>query len=191
MKKLAAVAVAITLSACAGTPDRVHSGERGVEPWLAQHAPIDIEPGAASVRLQYGGIVARNSVQEQDAFCVFEIETVGRSVQTVPPARYRIVGMNRSVETIAALPTMPSAWPAPLNRRVAFGSDEGAPTHLYYKTTFRLQPDAQAGVAQARSLTCMSNQMAPGNASRMRHLTMAEMRDALGRWFSFDRSGQP
>lgn len=146
---------------------------------LQLHQNLQIPPDSASVRLQYGGIVASNAVQEQDPFCVFEIEQVGAQPQTVAPGRFRITHVVRSIESFAGMPIVPNAWPAALNRRVSLGGDD-SPTHIYYKTTFRLASEP----AQVRSLSCMSNQNAPGNAALMRHLTLAEIRAALGSRFS-------
>lgn len=64
---------------------------------------------------------------------------------------------------------MPRPW------RVAFDSD-GGPSCLYFKTHFRLWHETQP----VRALTCMSNQMAPGIGVFMRHLTLDEIRHALG-----------
>jgi hypothetical protein len=88
----------------------------------------------------------------------------------VQPGEFAITSISRSVETIAGMPVLPR-----YALRVSFG-DDNSPTHIYYKTTFRLR-DAHQPV---RALTCMSNQNAPGNANFMRHLTLAEIREALG-----------
>jgi len=147
---------------------------------LHLHDRLQIEPDAATARLQYGRIVARNAVQEHDPFCVFEIETVRPEAQVVAPGEFVITGISHSVETFAGMPVAPLLEHFPrLNRRVSFGDDD-SPTHIYYKTTFRLQDDQQP----VRALTCMSNQNAPGNANFMRHLTLAEIRGALGTRFS-------
>ena len=145
---------------------------------LQLHAPLTIPAQAATVRLQYGQITAFNAVQEQDPFCVFEIETVADTPQTVAPGRFDVVRIQRSVETFAGMPVM-----AFTTFRVGFGRDD-SPSQIYYKTAFRLAPNPQ----QARSLTCMSNQHMPGIAI-MRHLTLREMRKALGSHFSLELSG--
>jgi len=146
---------------------------------LQLHDNLQIPPNSATVRLQYGGIVARNAVQEQDPFCVFEVEQVSPKTQTVAPGRFRIINVIRSIESFAGMPVLPDAWTGVLNRRVSLGGDD-SPTHIYYKTTFRLASEPP----QARSLSCMSNQNAPGNAALMRHLSLTEIRAALGNWFS-------
>lgn len=160
------------LAACANTskPPQLEFGT------LHLHESLQIEPNAATARLQYGRIVARNAVQEQDPFCVFEIDTVSARPQTVSPGYFSIVAVSQSIETIAGLPLGVSV------RKVLFGDDDG-PTHIYYKTTFRLQDKARTETQAVRALTCMSNQNAAGIAI-MRHLTMAEIRGALGSWFT-------
>lgn len=166
------------LTACANTPG-VTSSSLGT---LQLRETLSIEPDAATVRLQYGRIVARNAVQEQDAFCVFELDSVRPETQLVQPGQFRIVSFSRSVETFAGMPVFPLSLQT---RRVSFGGDTG-PTNIYYKTLFRLQ-DAQQPV---RMLTCMSNQNAPGNANFMRHLTLTEIRAALGSWFTLSLEPQ-
>jgi hypothetical protein len=146
---------------------------------LQLHDRLQIEPDAATARLQYGRIVARNAVQEHDPFCVFEIDTVRPETQVVQPGEFAITGISRSVETIAGMPVLPPFSSFRPALRISFGDDD-SPTHIYYKTTFRLR-DAQQPV---RALTCMSNQNAPGNANFMRHLTLTEIREALGTRFS-------
>lgn len=160
------------LSACASAPGpSVHNVGT-----LQLHETLNIAPDAASVRLQYGRIVANNAVQEHDPFCVFELDTVRPEVQTVQPGPFRIVAVSRRVETFAGMPVLPYFRPL---RRVSFG-DDGGPTHIYYKTIFRLRDDRQP----VRALTCMSNQNAPGSANFMRHLTQTEIRGALGAGFT-------
>jgi hypothetical protein len=153
------------LSGCADTPQAVPSFNYGR---LALNQALTIPPNAATVRLQYGRVVASNAVQEHDPFCVFEIDTVAAGEQTVRPGHFAITRIGRSIETIAGLTTLRRV-------RAVFGDDSGGPSHLYYKTIFRLQDEAQP----VRALTCMSNQLAPGIAI-MRHLTPAEIRQALG-----------
>lgn len=173
---LAIPVLAVMVSACSHAPQTAAPG-LGV---LQLREAVRIDPNAATVRLQYGGIVARNAVQEQDPFCVFEIDTVRPQAQTVAPGTFRIVAITRSVETIAGISVLPTPWRV---RSVAFGDDDG-PTHIYYKTIFRLGNDRPDVDAPVRALTCMSNQNAPGNANLMRHLTLTEIRGALGQLFT-------
>jgi len=168
---LTLISVVLLSTACASGPG---VGQPAVGE-LRLDKILQIEPDAATARLQYGRIVARNAVQEQDPFCVFEIDTVSPTYQTVLPGRFEIIAVTRSVETLAGMPPFRSAWQV---RRVSFGDDDG-PTHIYYKTTFRLRDDVQP----VRALSCMSNQNA-GGIPIMRHLTSGEIRTALGDWFT-------
>jgi len=126
------------------------------------------------VRLQYGRIVPRNGVQEPDPFCIMEVNTLNNQVQLLQPGRFEVVQVTRSVSSITA------AAPSPLIK-ARFAFDDGSPSFLYFITEFRLRDAAQP---QLRDMTCMWNQMAPGNVSLMRHLTLDEIRGALGDWMT-------
>lgn len=141
--------------------------------------PLTIPPDAATVRLQSGRVVPRNGVQEVEPHCIFELDTVSDRDQLVLPQKIRVTDVRRSVSTFSGM----SVWPyfrSPF-RHVGF-QDDGGPSHVFYKTEFRLRSEQQPEV---RALTCQSNQMAPGIAI-MRHLTLAEIRAALGGYFSLD-----
>lgn len=136
------------------------------------HRPLTIPAEAATVRLQYGRVVPRNGVQDHDPFCVVELNTVRDVPQTLAPGRFEVVRVTRSVSTLAAAP-------APF-RRVSL-DDDGEPSFLYFVTEFRLHDPAQPDL---RSMHCAWNQMAPGNRALMRHLTLDEIRRAVGDWIT-------
>jgi len=144
--------------------------------WIAQlNRPLIIPADSATVRLQYGRVVPRNGVQEQDPYCVVELNTVSEAPQTLQPGRFQIGRVTRSVSFIAKATS-------PLMKAGYVGDDdEGDPSFLYYKTEFRLRDAAQPNL---RGMTCEWNQMAPGNWPLMRHLTLDEIRGALGDWMS-------
>lgn len=162
----------VLLMACLAAAGSSH-GAGG--PSLELLQVLEIPADSASVRLQYGHPVARNGVQEQDAFCVFELDTVAVHRQRIEPERFAVTRVSRSVETFAGMPA--SVFPA------VFGMDDELPSQLYYKTSLRLRSERQPTV---RSLTCMSNQMMPGTYLAMRHLTLAEIRAALGAYFRLE-----
>ncbi|MDP2029472.1 MAG: hypothetical protein Q8K12_07555 [Thiobacillus sp.] len=143
---------------------------------LKQVLPID--PGAATVRLQYGRIVPRNGVQEQYPFCIMEVNTLSNQVQVLQPGRFEVVQVTRNVSeiTAAATPLIPPGY-----LKAGFGGGGDAPSFLYFITTFSLRDASQPNI---RSLRCAWDQMAPGNRALMRHLTLDEMRQALGNWIA-------
>lgn len=134
--------------------------------------PLTIPPGAATVRLQYGQIVPRNSVQEHDPFCVVELDTVREEPQTLQPGRFEIWRVRRSVSPIMATKASPFI-------RTVFADDDGEPSFLYYMTEFRLRDPGQPTL---RGMTCAWDQLAPGSRVLMRHLSLDEIRSALGNW---------
>ena len=162
----------VALAGCASPPPATINIGR-----LSLLAPLVIPSASATVRLQYGNPVARNGVQEQDPFCVFEINTVSDGPQTVKPDTFRITRYSHAISSIAD-----AALPWPVATRVALFDDDG-PTHIYYQTLLRLESALQPGV---RQLTCMSNQNLPGVYPFMRHLTLDEIRAALGTNFRLE-----
>ncbi len=142
--------------------------------WAVQlNRPLQIPPDAATVRLQYGRIVPRNSVQEQDPFCIVELDTVRAEAQTLQPGRFEVWRVTRNISPITAEAASPFVK--------ALYVYDGSPTFLYYITGFRLRDAAQP---ELRGMTCAWNQMAPGNQGLMRHLTLNEIRGALGDWMT-------
>lgn len=174
MKSLFILLLASLLAACAHTqgPAAAATGR------LTLNHPLIIPANAASARLQDGKVVAFNHVQEQDPFCVFEIDTVAPAEQIVRPGNFAIMSVYRSVETFSG---MPIGITPVFFRHVGLGDSDGGPSQIYFKTTFRLKAHDQS----VRTLACMSNQYMPGNPI-MRHLTLAEIRRALGTWFTLE-----
>ncbi len=144
--------------------------------WVMQlNRPLPIEPGSATVRLQFGQIVPYNGVQDAYPFCIVEVNTVsGASAQILQPGRFEVLKVTRSVSEISAS-AAPHAQPGFLK----VGAD--LPSFLYFITTFQLRPPQQSDI---RNMRCAWNQMAPGNRGLMRDLTLDEMRQALGDWIS-------
>ncbi|MHB1187131.1 hypothetical protein [Thiobacillus sp.] len=170
------IGLALLLGGCAGleSPDPASPHYAYARGWIVQlNRPLTIEPDAATVRLQYGRIVPRNGVQERDPFCVVELDTVRAEPQTLQPGRFEVWRVTRNVSTIAAV--------APPFVRTAFGTHDAGPSLLYFKTEFRLRDAAQPNL---RGMTCMWDQMAPGNRPLMRHLTLDEIRGAAGDWMT-------
>jgi hypothetical protein len=170
------IGLVLLMGGCAGleSPDPASPYYAYSTGWAVQlNRALQIPAAAATVRLQYGRIVPRNSVQEYDPFCVVELNTVRDEAQTLQPGRFEVWRVTRSVSTIAA-----AASPF---IKAALVVDNSQPSFLYFKTEFRLRDAAQPDL---RSMTCMWDQMAPGNRPLMRHLTLDELRAAVGDWMT-------
>jgi hypothetical protein len=140
---------------------------------LILNQDLEIPPDSATVRLQYGQVVARNGVQEQDPYCIFELSTVSAGPQRVSPDAFSVTRVQRSTSTIARGESFPVGLV-----KVGMGDDSSGPTNYYYKTEFLLHSDSQPDVLK---MTCQSNQ----NYTPMkRHLTVQEIRQALGKIFT-------
>ncbi|OJW81976.1 MAG: hypothetical protein BGO62_09920 [Thiobacillus sp. 65-1402] len=180
--KTIGLGLVLLLGGCAGlqSPDPASPYYAYAPGWTVQlNRPLTIPPDAATVRLQYGRIVPRNSVQEYAPFCVVELNTVRAEAQTLQPGRFEVWRVTRSVSPVAA-----TASPFV---KAGFVADDGDPTFLYFKTEFRLRDTAQPNL---RGMSCAWNQMAPGNRALMRHLTLDEIRQALGGWMSLIPPGE-
>lgn len=181
-RRMFTLGLAALLSACTGTASYGPDSPYYVYPAdlrISLLKPLEIPPASATVRLQYGRTVARNGVEETDPFCIFELETVGDGPQMVHPDRFQVIRFQRRIQTISGMLDAPR-----FAMRVGFDDDRG-PSHMYYVSDFRLRSVAQPKV---RALTCMSNQLAPG-IPIPRHLTLAEIRQALGAYFSLESPG--
>lgn len=174
--KAIGIGLLLLLGGCASltSPDPASPYYAYTSGWVAQlNRPLPIAPDAATVRLQYGRIVPRNSVQEYDPFCIVELDTVRAEVQILQPGRFEVWRVRRTTSfiTVAASPLL----------QAAYVDDDGDPSFLYYITEFRLRDPAQPNL---RGMTCAWNQMAPANRPLMRHLTLHEIQGALGDWMT-------
>jgi hypothetical protein len=190
MKYSLSALLALALAGCGHSPNypvdspyyAYPSGAR-----LTLNRAIDIPPDAATTRLQFGQPVARNGVREEEPHCIFEVNTVSGHAQRIEPDHLRVTRIQRRVQTFSGMPVMPyyaglagDAWHRH-GRRVGFQDDDG-PSHIYFITEFRLASEKQPDI---RALSCQHNQMMPGVAV-MRHLTLPEIRAALGGWFTLE-----
>ena len=170
------IGLVLLMGGCAGleSPDPASPYYAYSTGWAVQlNRALQIPADAATVRLQYGRIVPRNSVQEYDPFCVVELNTVRDEAQTLQPGRFEVWRVTRSIDTVAAAAS-------PFLKAGMMGHDP-APSLLYYKTRFQLRDPAQPNLLD---MTCLWDQMAPGNRPLMRHLTLDEIRSAVGDWMT-------
>lgn len=137
---------------------------------------LEIPANWATVRLQHGKAVAFGHVQEHQPHCILEIDTVRAEPQRVEADEFAIVKAVRSESTLAARPMV--------FIRTAF-ADADRPAQMFYKTIFTLHSRRQPGVLR---MTCQSDQYAAG-VGIPRHLTVGEIRQALGGLFTLELPG--
>jgi len=144
---------------------------------ITLNQPIEIPPDRATVWLQHGRVVPYNHIQEDEPQCIFELNTVRATSQQVEPESFTVTKVIRDITEFGGI----SVSPGFVRVGMTVGRrDGGRPSWLYYRTVFRLHSEHRPEV---RSLTCQSNQYAAG-VTIMRHLTVPEMQQALGQWFS-------
>jgi hypothetical protein len=93
--------------------------------------------------------------------------------QVLQPGRFEVLQVTRRISPVTAAAASPFVK--------ALHLDDDSPTFLYFITEFRLRDPAQPAL---RGMRCAWNQMAPGNQALMRHLTLEEIRGALGGWMT-------
>lgn len=145
---------------------------------LVLNRALEVPAGRATARIQNGRVLAFGQVQEHLPHCILEIDTVRETPQRVEPDSFAIIKVGRSESTLAAKPSF--------FIRAAF-ADTDRPGQLFYKTVFTLKSERQPGV---KWLTCQSDQYAAG-IGIPRHLTVTEIRHALGDIFTLELPAAP
>ncbi len=77
---------------------------------------IAIPAESATVRLQYGRVTAMNAVQEQDPFCILEVEAVLPEPQTLSPGRFAVNPPRQSQESFSGMPVLLPGMISPRDR---------------------------------------------------------------------------
>jgi len=176
------VLLALALTACQTTSEfpvsspyfQIPVGSR-----LVLHQPIEIPPTAATVRLQFGKIVSRSHTQEFEPVCIFESKLVGKTAQRIVPDSFEITRVRRDSSSL-------SAQAAPSTGLIkAFWRDDAGSSRQYYKTEMFLRSTKQP---QILYMTCQQA-WEPGGSLDLRPLTIAEIRQALGDYFSLRLAG--
>jgi hypothetical protein len=182
MKTPLLVLLALALTACQTTAEfpvtspyfQIPVGSR-----LVLNQPIEIPPTAATVRLQFGKVVSRSHTQEFEPVCVFESKIVGETAQRIAPDSFEITRVRRGY-------SMLSAQAAPSTGLIkAFWRDDVGSSRQYYKTEMFLHSTKQP---QILYMTCQQA-WEPGGSLDLRPLTIAEIRQALGDYFSLRLAG--
>jgi hypothetical protein len=152
--------------------------------WLVLNRPLEIPADSATVRLQFGRVVARNEVREIEPHCIFEVRGLSPQPQQVAPDEFEITEVRRGTGSIAAGPV---ASPALVRTGMGFGfgGDRG-PSQIYYKTEFFLRSPSQPNVY---AMTCQSVQFMSASPAYQRHVTVPEIQEALGDVFTLALPG--
>lgn len=147
---------------------------------LVLNQAIEIPPNAATVRLQFGKIVSRFHTQEFEPVCVFESKIVGKTAQLIAPDSFEIIRVRQDSSAISA-----QAAPSSGLIKAFWRSDDGGGSRQYYKTEMSLRSTKQP---QILFMTCQQA-WEPGGSLDLRPLTVAEIRQALGDYFSLRLAG--
>ncbi len=147
---------------------------------LVLNQPLEIPPTSATVRLQFGTIVSRFKTQDFEPVCVFESRIVGEVAQRIEPDRFEIIRVRRDDNTSSAQVT-----PLAGLIKVSSGGDAGG-GRRYYKTEMFLRSAKQP---QILVMTCQHAREAGATLFELRPLTMEEIRQALGGYFTLQLAG--
>lgn len=140
---------------------------------LILHKPVDIEPEQVSAWFQYGKHLPKKQLNYYYPHCKFETWTKLDTAKVVQPDTFIIHKVVRW-DDYAAQPVQLAGLG--LGIGFSFGGD-GGPAHLNMATEMFLRSAQQPDVYR---LIC-SHWEEP---SRGNHLTISQMRQALGEWFT-------
>lgn len=147
---------------------------------LVLNEAVEIPPGSATLRFQFGRIV--HGVNEFETNCVFELTTVRDAPQRVAPDTFRVTRV-RSGSSIHRAARPAAGW-----LKARFVSDDAGPIRYYYQTEMFLHSERQP---QVLMMTCQHAWDTGGfsNLALQRPPTVAEMRQAFGAYFTLRLPG--
>jgi len=146
---------------------------------LVLNQPIEIAPTSATVRLQFGKIVSRWDSQDFEPLCVFESRIVGEAAQIIEPDSFEIIRVRRDYNS-------QSAQAEPRAQLIRTFAGDGGGSRQYYKTELFLRSAKQP---QILAMTCQ-HAWEPGSSGLdLRPLSVDEIRQALGAYFTLQLAG--
>ena len=171
--------VTLALSACQSTAEipitspyyEIPTGSR-----LVLNQTLEIPPVSATVRLQFGKIVSRFDTQDFEPVCVFESNLVAETAQRFEPDSFDIIRVRVGSGTSSAQ-VQPRSGLVPVSGR--FIGDGGS--RLFYRTELFLKSAKQP---QVLAMTCQHAREAGTPLYDLRPLTIVEIRQALGDYFT-------
>lgn len=171
MRPLSVLLVSLSLVACqsAGNVGQPDSWLPAVNSRLLLKQELTIQPGSAHVTIQSGRVVSISDRRSYYPYCELEVNSVRETPQTVSPDEFIIRKAYVESRTVSA-----DGF-----RKVTQWADVriGARSIVIYRTVFKLGSDRQPDV---RWMTCERW----GDAALDTHLTLDEIRQALGSYFS-------
>ncbi len=176
IRRMFVLAAALALAACQPLAVRDPASPWYVPPAgsrLILHRTLTIPPNGVSVWLQAGEVLPHGGVNQFEPWCKFEHRLrVARPLEVVPDT-FTVTRVERRIDLVLGMP-------APVRLAALDWSEDGQPSHVTYATRFHLGSALQPDVLR---LTCGHLQDPVGNA---RHLTLAEIRQALGEVFTLE-----
>jgi hypothetical protein len=150
---------------------------------LVLNQPVEISPNAATVRFQFGKIVS--GVQDFEPNCVFELTTVRETPQRVEPDVFVVTKVRSGSSIFRAERPQPPGLPGLMKAGLSF--EGSSPTRYYYQTEMFLRSERQPNVLM---MTCQHAwQSPPSRFEFQRPPTVAEMRQAMGDYFTLKLPG--
>ena len=184
MKLLLIALLTLTLAACqtdAKLPVSSPYFQIPVGSRLVLNQPIEIPPTYATVRLQFGKIVSRFHTQDFEPVCVFESNLVGEAAQRIEPDSFEIIRVRIGSSTLSA-----QVAPQPGLIKVFSWRDGGGSSRQYYKTELFLRSAKQP---QILAMTCQHAGEEGYALTELNPLTVAEIQQALGAYFTLQLAG--
>lgn len=175
--------LAFSLTACqsnANLPITSPYFEIPVGSRLVLNQPIEIAPTSATLRFQFGKIVSRFDSQDFEPACIFESNIVGEKAQRIEPDTFDIIRVRRGNSSVASY-SAPSGLVLVSARFIGDGG-----SRQFYKTEFFLRSQKQP---QILVMTCQHAREAGATAAESRPLTVAEIQQALGDYFTLNVRG--
>lgn len=176
--------LALSLAACqsnAHLPITSPYFEVPVGSRLVLNQALEIAPTSATIRLQFGKIVSRFDTQDFEPVCVFESNIVSQTVQRIEPDTFDIIRVRRGSSTLAAQAPVRAGLISVSARLMGDGGGR-----QYYKTEFFLHSKKQP---QILAMTCQHARESGATLAELRPLTVAEIQQALGSYFTLRVQG--
>lgn len=136
---------------------------------------ITIPPDQTSVYLQYGKVLASGGVDFYKPHCKFELYTISTQARIVKPDTFTVIRIVDRREDVS------TRWPVYAGLGLSLSYGDG-PIHMTYSTAMYLESDVQPDVFR---MDCKRWD----DPTIGEYLSIREMRDALGDYFTLELAG--